>query len=208
VIAAKKSIDPADIDGLTTYKLLTGCIVPRPIGFISTVSLTGVFNAAPFSFFNGISHNPPMLCFSSQRRDDDRDKDTLINVRDVGDFVANIVDEAVLDAMAVCAIDFPADISEFERAGLTPVPSRVVRAPAIAEAPVNLECRVLDIRPLPESTYTLVIARVEYFHVRADLCAPDGKVDPHGLRAVGRMAGNLYTRTAQIMSTQSHVKVK
>ena len=207
MVAAKTSIDPASIDGLTTYKLLTGSIVPRPIGFISTVSASGVFNAAPFSFFNGISHNPPMLCFSSQRRDD-REKDTLINVRDVGDFVANIVDEAVLDAMAVCAIDFPADISEFERAGLTPVASRVVRAPAIAEAPVNLECRVIDIRPLPESTYTLVIARVEYFHVRTDLCAPDGKIDPRRLRAVGRMAGNLYTRTAEVFSTQSHVKVK
>ncbi len=202
----KTSLDPAALDTLTTYKLLTGSVVPRPIGLISTVGRNGVFNAAPFSFFNGISHVPPMVCFSSQRRED-RQKDTLLNVTETRDFVANVVDEAILPAMTECAVDVPIEVSEFERAGLTPVASRLVRSPAIAEAPVNLECRVVDILSLPESTYTLVIGRVVYFHVRADLCSADGKIDPLALRAVGRMAGNQYTRTRDVFVANSHLKV-
>jgi flavin reductase (DIM6/NTAB) family NADH-FMN oxidoreductase RutF len=202
----KTSLDPRQLDTLTTYKVLTGSIVPRPIGLISTVGASGVFNAAPFSFFNGVSHVPPMVCFSAQRRED-RQKDTLLNVIETRDFVANIVDEAILPAMARCAFDYPIEVSEFERAGLTPAPSRLVRSPAIAEAPVNLECTVVDVVPLPESTYTLVIGRVVFFHVRADLCSPDGKIDPARLLAVGRMAGNQYTRTRDVFVADSHLRV-
>jgi flavin reductase (DIM6/NTAB) family NADH-FMN oxidoreductase RutF len=202
----KRQLDPRTLPTLTTYKVLTGSIVPRPIGLVSTVGADGVFNAAPFSFFNGISHLPPMVCFSAQRRDD-RQKDTILHVTATRDFVVNIVDEALGPAMAACAVDYPVDVSEFERAGLTAVASRFIKSPAIAEAPVNMECTVVDIVPLPESTYTLVIGRVILFHVRTDLCASDGKIDSTALLAVGRMAGNQYTRTRDAFTMDSHLRV-
>jgi flavin reductase (DIM6/NTAB) family NADH-FMN oxidoreductase RutF len=202
----KLALDPAALDARSVYRLFTGGIVPRPIGFISTVSGDGRFNAAPFSFFNGISHDPPMLCFSSARRAD-REKDTLRNVSEVGDFVANIVDDDLVAAMAACAEDYPREVSEFERAGLTPAPGRVVKSPTVAEAPISFECTVVQILPLPQSSYTLVIGQVVYFHVRDDLVLPGHRIDAAALRAVGRMAGNGYTRTHELFELESFLKV-
>jgi len=202
----KVAIDPAALDARSVYRLFTGGIVPRPIGFISTVSADGHVNAAPFSFFNGISHDPPMLCFSSACRAD-REKDTLRNVSEVGDFVANIVDDDLVAAMAACAEDYPREVSEFERAGLTPAPSRAVTSPTVAEAPISFECTVGQILPLPRSTYTLVIGQVVYFHIREDLLLPGHRIDAAALRAVGRMAGNGYTRTHQLFELESFLRV-
>ena len=98
-------------------------------------------------------------------------------------------------------------MSEFERAGLTPAPSRLVRSPAVAEAPVSMECVVAQVLPLPESTYTLVIGRVVYFHVRRDLVLPGYRIDAAALRAVGRMAGNGYTRTGDVFELESFLRV-
>lgn len=196
----KIEIDPRSVDRKTVYKILTGCIVPRPIGFISSVSASGVFNAAPFSFFNGISHIPPLVCFSPSVRPDWQPKDTLKNVTEVRDFVVNIVDEDLAAAMSLCAEEYPPEVSEFEVAKLTPAPSKVVSSPRILESPVNMECRVVSILPLPESIYTLVIGQVVYFHVREDVYLPDGRIAWHRLRAVGRMAGDAYTRTRDIFT--------
>jgi len=199
-------IDPKDLGAERIYRLMTGIVVPRPIAWVTTVGPDGVVNAAPFSFFNGISHDPPMLCFSSARRAD-REKDTLRNVSEVGDFVANIVDDDLVAAMAACAEDYPREVSEFERAGLTPAPGRVVKSPTVAEAPISFECTVVQILPLPGSTYTLVIGQVVYFHVRDDLLLPGHRVDAAALRAVGRMAGNGYTRTHDLFELESFLRV-
>jgi flavin reductase (DIM6/NTAB) family NADH-FMN oxidoreductase RutF len=205
----KLALDPAGMEDVRVYKLLTGVVVPRPIGFISTVSPSGVPNAAPFSFFNGLSHRPPIVCFSSAVRDG-ADKDTLGNIRASGEFVVNIVSEAIAPAMNQCADNYPPEVSEFEVSGLTPIPAHVVRAPLVAESPVNMECRLLSLTPLPESPYTLVLGRVVLFHVAEDLLDANGRVDAARLQAVGRMAGNTYAFTREIftMEYDSFVQVR
>jgi flavin reductase (DIM6/NTAB) family NADH-FMN oxidoreductase RutF len=198
-MADKTTIDPDGLTRLRVYKLLTGTVVPRPIGFVSTLSETGVANVAPFSFFNAVSSRPPIVLFSAAVRDG-RDKDTIAHVRARGEFVVNIVTEAIAPQMSACAENYPPETSEFAVSGLTPVPAHLVKAPLVAESPMNMECRVLQILPLPESDYTVVFGRVVLFHVDPTIVAGDGRIDPHRLAAVGRMAGNSYCRTRDVFT--------
>jgi flavin reductase (DIM6/NTAB) family NADH-FMN oxidoreductase RutF len=122
-------------------------------------------------------------------------KDTLANILDVGEFVANIVNEDLAQAQDYCSNYFPPEVDELKASGLTARPSRLVRAPCIHESPVNFECRLLQTVPLPESPYTLVIGRVVLMHVRSDLLQANGRVDARRLAAIGRMTGNSYIRT-------------
>ena len=197
----KLGLDPEAMSGTNVYKILAGCIVPRPIGFLSTVGPDGVFNAAPFSFFNGISHSPPMVCASIDKiHASGGTKDTLTNVLYTRDFVVNIVDEDLATAQDYCSGTFPPEVDEIAAAGLTAAPSRLVRSPRVEESPVNFECRLLHSIPLPESPYTLVIGRIVYMHVRTDLLLPNGRIDPIRLRAVGRMTGNSYVTTRELFT--------
>lgn len=197
----KIEFDPEAMDRTSVYKILCGVVVPRPIGLIATRSRDGVPNVAPFSFFNAVSHVPPLVCVSiAPVLPAGRRKDTLANLTDTGEFVANIVSEAIAGPMDVCAGEYPPEVDEFARAPFTPVPSKLVGAPRVAESPVNLECRVVQILPLPESVYTMVIGRVCYMHVRSDIVLPEGRIDPQRLAAVGRMTGNSYTRTREIFT--------
>lgn len=197
----KISIDPTTMAQKDVYKIVAGCIVPRPIGFVSTISAAGIPNAAPFSFFNGISHAPPLVCLSiANKEDDGGPKDTLANILDIKDFVVNIVDEALTEAQDRCAQRFPPEIDEIQAVGLTSVPSVVVKAPGILESPVNFECRLVQHIALPESVYTLVIGRIVWFHIRSDILLPNGYIDPRKMQAVGRMTGNSYTLTREIFT--------
>lgn len=197
----KVSLDPATMAETDVYKIVAGCIVPRPIGFVSTVSAGGIPNAAPFSFFNGVSHAPPLLCLSIAKREDDSGpKDTLANILETGEFVVNVVDEDLAEAQDRCAQRFPPKVDEIQAIGLTPVPSVAVKAPAILESPVNFECRLVQHVALPESAYTLVIGRIFHFHIRADILLPNGYIDPQRLQAVGRMTGNSYAFTRDIFT--------
>ena len=199
----KLELDPDAMATTDVYKIIAGCVVPRPIGFISTVSQDGIHNAAPFSFFNAISHNPPMVCMSiSPIYKSGQRKDTLTNIVEVGDFVANIVDEALATAQDHCSGAFPPEVDEIRRSGLTPGPSKLVKAPRIEESPVNFECRLIEAMPLPQSPYTLVIGRVVLMHVRADLMQADGRIDAARLAAIGRMTGNSYTRTRDVFTLE------
>jgi flavin reductase (DIM6/NTAB) family NADH-FMN oxidoreductase RutF len=200
-VQEKLALDPTAMTETNVYKIVAGCIIPRPIGFISTLSRAGIANAAPFSFFNGISHAPPLVCLSIADKTDKRDpKDTLANILDTGDFVVNIVDEAIAEAQDRCAATYAADVDEMEAVGLTKVPSKLIRSPRIEESPVNFECTLVRHIPLPESSYTLVIGRIVYMHVRADILLPNGYIDPSRLRAVGRMTGNSYINTRDIFT--------
>ncbi|MFI5280310.1 MAG: flavin reductase family protein, partial [Gemmatimonadales bacterium] len=138
------------------------------------------------------------------------DKDTVTNIRATGEFVVNVVTETIAGAMSQCAENYPPDVSEFEVTGLTPVPAQLVRAPLVAESPVNMECRLISLTPLPESPYTLVLGRVVLFHVAAEILGENGRVDFTRLQAVGRMAGNKYTSTREIftMEYDSFVQVR
>src|SRR5215210_4810078 len=185
-------IDPLDLDPKSVYKLLIGSVVPRPIAWTSTVSREGVLNLAPFSFFTVASRNPPMLCISVGPRtsDDQHTKDTLDNVEDTGEFVINIVSLPLSNTMHESSKTHPPEADEFEKAGLTPAPCEVVKAPRVGEAGVSMEC-VLD-RILPLGSDHLVIGRMVRFHVKDELYE-NGRIDVGSLDPLGRLAGD-YTR--------------
>ncbi len=183
-------LDPRALSARDCYYLVTSVVVPRPIGWVSTLGANGVYNLAPHSYFTALSDDPPIVGFSSTGL-----KDTVRNVRFSGDFVVNVVSEELAEAMNVTATDFPPDQSEFVWAGLTPAPSARVRAPRVAEAPVALECRLLQILELGNAPAYFVIGEVLLFHVQPRVLR-DGRVDPALLKPVGRLAGSGYSRTA------------
>jgi flavin reductase (DIM6/NTAB) family NADH-FMN oxidoreductase RutF len=181
----------------TIYKLLIGSVVPRPIGWISTVDESGRRNLAPFSFFNVVSARPPHVIFSPTVRETDAGvKDTLRNVRATGEFVVNIVTEGVAEAMNVTSTEFPYEVDEFAAAGLTAAPSQAVRPPRVAESPVHFECRVahlLDLGDGPGGS-TLVVGRIVHLHVDPSVLVDGDKIDLARLRPIGRLSGSGYCR--------------
>ncbi len=176
------------------YKLLSGLIVPRPIGWIGTWRPDGTDNLAPFSFFNMVSSRPPGVMFSAGRRGGEL-KDSAAFAEESGEFTVNIVSEEVAEAMNATSYSFPSDINEFEMCGLTAVRGTVVSAPMVAEAPANLECRVTHAFDFGgEDGSRIVFGEVVAVHVREDIL--DGtRIDQEALRAVGRLAGNAYATT-------------
>jgi flavin reductase (DIM6/NTAB) family NADH-FMN oxidoreductase RutF len=190
-------VDPASADYHDVYKLMIGAIVPRPIAFVSSISPEGVRNLAPFSFFTGISANPPVICFCPMVRGRDAaTKDTLNNIRSMKEFVVNIVSEEFAQQMNICSAEVAPDVDEFETSGLTPIPSDMVRAPRVAESHINMECRLVQIvevsaKPLGGS---VVIGEVLRFHID-DALVEDFRIDPDKLHPIGRMGGPSYTRT-------------
>jgi len=180
------------------YKLLIGSIVPRPIALVSTVSVEGIRNLAPFSFFTGISSKPTLICFCpGPRPAGGPRKDTLRNISMTREFVVNIVSEDIAQAMNVTAGEYPPEADEFEIAGLTPVASDVVKPPRVTESHVSMECRLyLSIEFSEEpGGGNLIIGEVLRFHVD-DRIVENYKIDPDKLRAIGRMGGPTgYTRT-------------
>jgi flavin reductase (DIM6/NTAB) family NADH-FMN oxidoreductase RutF len=190
-------VDPGATDYLSVYKLLIGSVVPRPIAFVSTVNSEGAFNVAPFSFFTVASSNPPVLVFTVGRRAiPNPRKDTLRNITTTREFVVNIVSEEIGENMNLCAGDYPPEIDEFEVSGLTPIPSDLVKAPRVAESHINMECRLLYTIEMSGFVNggNLVLGEVVRFHID-DAYISNFRIDQDKLRAIGRMAGNTYTRT-------------
>lgn len=192
------TVRPAEHDIRDVYKLLIGSVVPRPIGFISSVSRDGMRNLAPFSFFNAVCQNPPVVVFSTGLREGvEMRKDTLRNVQETGEFVVNIVSEDFAEAMNATSGDYPYGVDEFEISGLTPISSELVKPPRVAESRVQMECRVQQtvlVSERPGGAW-LVIGEVVCFHVD-DSIVTNYRIDPDKLRAIGRMGGNTYARTA------------
>jgi flavin reductase (DIM6/NTAB) family NADH-FMN oxidoreductase RutF len=183
------------------YKLLVSTVVPRPIALATTVNRDGNVNAAPFSFFNAVSSRPPVvvLGINGAGPGDSSYKDTERNIRDTGEFVVNLVDEAIAERMNICAVDFPTEIGEMEMAGFTAVPSAECRAPRIAESPVSFECRRITGLAL-SSESTMEVGRVIHIHIRDDLVDPEKfYVATEKMRLVGRMHGRgWYARTSDL----------
>ena len=176
-------------------------MVPRPIALATTVDGAGRVNAAPFSFFNAVSSVPPVVVLGISPGDASGDgyKDTERNIHDSGEFVVNLVDEALAERMNICAVDFPASIGELEKAELTPLPSVGVRPPRIAQSPVSFECRRITGLSLgPRST--LEVGRVIHMHIRDDLVDPAKTyVHTEKMRLIGRMHGRgWYARTTDL----------
>jgi flavin reductase (DIM6/NTAB) family NADH-FMN oxidoreductase RutF len=194
MVKTKLSADPASQPAMASYKLLIGSVVPRPIAFVSTISREGAINLAPFSFFNAICAEPPSICFSVSNRVPM--KDTIVNIRATGEFVLNIVSEAIAEQMNVCSGDYPTRVSEFSVSGLTPEASEVVKPPCVRESPLNMECKLIQIVDVGTRLggASLVIGEVVRFHFDRAI-ADNFRIDPGKLRAIGRMGGNEYTRT-------------
>ena len=188
-------IDPGTFEGFN--RVLTGVVVPRPIAFVSTVSTDGIVNLAPYSFFNAVAYDPPTIVFSSSRHAPTKEKDTLGNIEATGEFVVNIVVDDIAEAMNKTAAEYPADVSEFEIAGLTPAPSDKVKAPRVAESPVNMECRLVQVVPIGSGDHAhgLVIGEVIWMHLRDDIISGH-RINHQVLKPTGRLAGNMYCHTA------------
>lgn len=190
----KEMVDPAP------YHLLTSIVAPRPIAWISTMSADGVPNLAPFSFFTAVAGFPPTIMFSvSSRRKEPRVKDTLRNVREEGEFVCHIVNEAMADAMVRTAMDWPSAVSEFDEANIRAVSGTDVRSLRIVEAPVAMECKVTQIIPVEDATNVMVLGRVLRFHVHEDLYRSElGLVDTVAMKPITRLGGPVeYTRIGE-----------
>lgn len=188
----------SEISAREAYKVMIGTIVPRPIAWVTTVSPDGVVNAAPYSFFNCLSADPPIVALGIENKPDRRYKDTTSNIRMTECFTVNIVDRANLAAMAVTAAPFPPETDELAMAGLTAAPGVIVASPRIAESPVSFECRrYVGIQV--SSAREIVLGQIVMAHVREDILdLQTFYSDPHRLDAVGRMGGNGYA------STQDH----
>lgn len=179
------------------YPILASLVTPRPIALVTSVGPDGVVNAAPFSFFNVLGTEPPIVAFAPGDRDDGTPKDTARNVRLNHEFVVNLVDEAIAEAMNRCAATLPYGVSELTAAGLTTAPSSIVKPPRIAEAPASLECVEWGTLRIGENR--VIIGLVKRVHVRDEL------IDPATLRirsdlfhVIGRMASpHWYCRTRE-----------
>jgi flavin reductase (DIM6/NTAB) family NADH-FMN oxidoreductase RutF len=172
--------------------------VPRPIALVTSIGPTGMVNAAPFSFFNVFSEEPPLVVLGLQSRPDGSMKDTAANIREAGAFAVNLVDEALADQMNICAIDFPASESEIDAAGLDLVAGTEIAVPHIATAPVVLECRHYMTLEVSRER-RLCIGQVVCVHVRDGIVDPENlRVDIDAYRPVARLYGNYYARLGEV----------
>ena len=190
--------DPAVIERRAVYRLLTGAVVPRPIGWASTISPAGRTNLAPFSFFTVVCVIPPMVSLTIARNPDASEKHTLRNIRETQEFCVNVVTAPVWKEMVDSANGFPEDESEFDKTGLTPMPAVKIRAPRVAEAPIHLECRLHQVIELGPNRHPLVIGEIVYFHVDA-ACMTNGYIDMRKLDPIGRLNGFQYVTLGEIL---------
>lgn len=191
------SFDFQQLSAREKYKILIGSVVPRPIALVTTIDAEGRANAAPFSFFNALSADPPILALGVENYSDLSPKDTTLNIRQNQEFTVNIVSDALVEAMNVCAVPFEPGFDELVAAGLTAIPGTRVGCPRIGEAPVALECRRMMALSIGQSR-EIILGEVLMAHVRDDLIDPATLyIDQLGLDAIGRMGGHGYSRTRE-----------
>lgn len=195
-------INPANLPHQSIYKIMTGAIVPRPIGWISTVDSSGRPNLAPFSFFNAVCSNPPTVLFcSSIRGADGKTKDTLNNVRATSEFVVNIVSEDLFEAMNASSIEAPAGFNEFEYAGVSLAPSQKVKPPRVAESLIHFECalrEVIEIGSEPGGG-SIVIGTIVHIQAEERVLLGMDKINLQELKPIGRLMGNAYCRVTDLI---------
>lgn len=187
--------EPQNLDRHQLHDLLPGALSPLPIAFISTIGEDGVFNAAPFSFVTPLSIKPPILCVSFGLKKGQK-KDTVKNIEYTGDFVVNIVDKSIIKAAVQSSANYPGNVDEIKEIGLTPVSSEKVKAPRIAESPVNLECKVIFSLELSEGSnlQKVVFGEVVLFHVKDEVCL-NGAIQPQLLKPIARLGFTLFCHT-------------
>ena len=191
-------INPKTFEGFN--RVLTGVVVPRPIAFVSTISNSGNVNLSPYSFFNAVSYDPPLIIFSSSKfTSDGKLKDSLSNIEQNGEFVVNIVNENIVEAMNTTAAEYPEDVNEFDVANLTQIDSDLVKPPRLRESPVNMECKLERIITLGTEAHPqgLVIGEIIQLHIDDEIISGH-RINHEKLKPVGRLAGNMYTHTNDV----------
>jgi flavin reductase (DIM6/NTAB) family NADH-FMN oxidoreductase RutF len=196
-------ISPSSLPWKSVHKLFTGSILPRPIGWISTVNTRGQPNLAPFSFFNIVCAKPPTLLFCpTVRSTDGKHKDTLNNIRETGEFVVNIVTEELAGAMNESAAEVSPAVNEFELADVESSPSAAVKAPRVTDSPIHFECKlreIIQISDQPGGGY-VVLGTVVHLHIDDRVLQGKDKIDLAGLKPIGRLAGGDYVRMTDLFN--------
>lgn len=191
-------INPAEISIKEMYGHLVSMITPRPIAWVTTVNQDGIANLAPYSFFNGVSANPPAVCFSPVNTRDGNLKDTVVNIRHNRQFVVNVVPASLAQQMNQTSFEYDHGEDELAATGLTSLPSEIVRPPRVAESPIQMECELIQVVELGEGPLAphLTIGKILMVHV-ADQVLVDGKIQSDRLDLIGRMGGAEYCYTRQ-----------
>ncbi|BDI31065.1 hypothetical protein CCAX7_31160 [Capsulimonas corticalis] len=190
--------DITGADAAHAYRLLASTVVPRPIAWVTSLGTEGNVNAAPFSFFNLVGSTPPTIALGVANREPGVAKESRANIEREGEFVVNLVDESLAEAMNISAIDFPDGVSELPSAGITAAASAKIRTPRIAEAPVSLECRLHTVVPVGDNR--IVLAEVIHLHIRDEFVDRERMhVRTENLHLIGRMhGGGWYARTSDL----------
>jgi flavin reductase (DIM6/NTAB) family NADH-FMN oxidoreductase RutF len=191
--------NPAELSTTAVYALMIRAITPRPIAWVSTLSPGGQPNLAPFSYFAGVGSKPPTVMVSIANRPNGEKKDTLRNIETTGEFVVNIVSATLAQSMVRTADELPYGDSEFLHAGLDTTPSHLVLPPRVALAPIQLECRTLEIVRIGNggSAANAVFGQIVWFHVADEVLNAEQKIDPALVDCVGRMGGLSYCHTRE-----------
>ena len=196
------SIEPKDISPQKLQGYLQSAVAPRPIAFASTISKSGKSNLSPFSFFNVFSSNPPILIFSPARRGRDNTlKHTLINAEATREVVINVVNFDLVQQVSLSSTEYPEEINEFLKSGLTQIPSDIVKPYRVKESPVQFECKVNEIISLGNEggAGNLIICEVVKIHIDGKVLDKNGDIDPNKIDLVSRMGGNWYSRSNQVL---------
>ena len=187
------------------------CVVPRPIGWLSTISADGVPNLAPYSQFTNLTFDPPYVLVSINRTPKGLRKDTAVNIESTGEFVYNIVPYALRSAMNISATPYPPEVDEFEKAGLTKAPCRLVKPFRVGESPISLECRFVQTIVLPGDSKTgtvdIIIGKVVGVHIADEVILSDGKIDMEKIRPLARMGYSDYTSAEHVFELEPSLEM-
>jgi flavin reductase (DIM6/NTAB) family NADH-FMN oxidoreductase RutF len=189
-------IDPAALTPGDAYRLQIACIAPRPIAFVTTLSASGASNLAPFSFFNGVCSDPPVLSIAVSTKRDGSKKDTWRNAEETGELVVNVVVPALMDSVIAAARELPHGESELDLSGEPTLPSERVKPPRLARSPIAMECSVLKIVEVEDTG--LILGRVLLYHVDDAVLDARGRPDPAKVAFVSRLGGDLYARLGEL----------
>ncbi len=201
-VAEMTVFDVAELGNQNAYKLLTTALVPRPIAWVSTVSSGGIPNLAPYSFFNAVASDPLTVMFAPGAKADGSPKDSLQNAHDTREFVINLADEPLSEALNETSAAWAHGVDEFAQTGLEAAPSSLVRPPRAAAAPVALECRVSQLVAVAGSNSTLVLGQVLMVHVRRDLLGADGLIVAERYRPLARLGRDEYSTLGRVFSLE------
>ena len=198
--------NPSEMDQSAIYKLISGAIIPRPIGWISSVSESGIPNLAPFSFFNVVGDDPPHVMFSAARSSGNN-KDTLNNVLETKQFVVNMVIESNVEKMNTTAQSVAHDVNEFDLAGITPIPSILVKPFRVAESPVHFECELVHHYELENHKFggaVIMVGKIVMMHFDDDILLENHKINLENYRPVSRLAGANYAKLGETFTVKRH----